>query len=155
MLGYRCTPFKAAGRNTSTSRKSTMVTTSGTGWPDETSPIWPDGQGTPAQAASIWAADQPAASIPLGGQLHGRPYVGPPTEPSRALPRRPLTDKVAIAYAIYSESVVAACTRFRTAQGVAWQEYTRLMQDANAAYEVEVRRASLQLDGSLAAIRIG
>lgn len=132
-----------------------MVTTSGTGWPGDPNQLWPDGQGRPAQAASVWQQDQPGASIPMGGQLHGRPYVGPPTEPSRTIPSPPPTDKVAIAYHLYSESVTAACNRFRMTQGTAWQEYSRTMQDANAAYEVEIRRAGLQLDGSLAAIRIG
>lgn len=132
-----------------------MVTTSGNGlgWPnaaDQANALHAAG-GNPG----IWQQDQPAASIPLGGQLGGRPYVGPPTEPSRTIPGPPVTDRVAVAYHGYSQAVTMACQRFRSTQDAAWQEYTRMMQDANAAYEVEVRRASLTLDGSLAAIRIG
>lgn len=155
MQGYRCMPFRTVGPNISTSKGNTMVTTSGTGWPGDHSSLWPDGQGAPTQAASIWQQDQPAASIPMGGQLHARPYVGPPTEPSRALPRPPLKDAVAIAYADYSTAVTSACRDFRTAQDIAWQEYTRTMQDANAAYEIDLRRASITLDGKLAAIPHG
>lgn len=104
------------------------------------------------QKANEWAAQHglpfPYADdlMPMGGQLHGRPYVGPPTEPSRALPVPAPTDVVAIAYRMYSEALTAACHRFRAIQDNAWQEYTRVMQDANAAYEVEVRRAGLHLD---------
>lgn len=132
-----------------------MVTTSGTGWPDNHGPHHAIPRLDPGQTASIWLDNEPAASIPMGGELHGRPYVGPPTEPSRTIPGPPVTDRVAVAYHGYSQAVTMACQRFRSTQDAAWQEYTRMMQDANAAYEVEVRRASLTLDGSLAAIRIG
>jgi len=130
-----------------------MATTSGPGRPNEASPLWPHSLATPAQDTDTWPAGQPASSIPLGGQLHGRPYVGPPTVPSRTIPPVVLRDPVAISYQYYSAAQQQAFAELQATRDNAWQDYTRIMQDANAAYEVAMRRASLQLDGRLAEIR--
>lgn len=126
-----------------------MVTTSDSRPVSEIAGEWAEQLRTHGPVPTLWQQDQPPPAAGLGGQLHGRPYVGPPTEPSRAVPSPPPTDVVARAYHIYSESLAAACQRFRMTQDAAWQDYTRTMQDANAAYEVEIRRAGLALDGEV------